>query len=417
VDKDDNIEQVGGNNISLQDIWGSLASAQLNFSRTFNQYSDLFYDQAAVGENFLILKDVQGHVVDIQEYLPSQVKSYHSLEKSDPSYVEDSNANGVADNWFLSEDAALATPGKINNNSGINEIVDGEIIHHDLSEVNVKNQPFANLGEIAQVSAGISAFKKFSLEDLASSVDYFSLFSLRLEAEEHKVSGGWSEVLRSPPATSCFESSQKNEIGNWRWDLADRILNGRYLLSLYGVENESFSVSWCLNDGSWTYFTPSLIPTVNGRAEAGIVEIGLSQATSTASNSLELKIKNTSDSQLCHFDYCLLEPLAYVYGRVNINTASAKVLSALPGIDQATAEAIIAARPYGNKDNLCRANGDLLTQTVLGQTVQERQEKFAPISNLITVRSDNYQIFVTAQVLEGNKVLAEKKIQAVVERK
>jgi hypothetical protein len=129
-----------------------------------------------------------------------------------------------------------------------------------------------------------------------------------------------------------------------------------------------------------------------------------------------LKIKNTSKTGAAHFDFIRLDPLNYIDGKININTASSRVLSALPGIDEQIAGNIISNRVFGNKNNMGLGTGDIISGGVLGSEESERKLRFKQISNLITVRSGIYRIIVTGQVLEDSKVLSEKKIWAVFER-
>ena len=98
------------------------------------------------------------------------------------------------------------------------------------------------------------------------------------------------------------------------------------------------------------------------------------------------------------------------------NTASASVLEALPLIDQQTAQRIIANRPYGNKEDQARGIGDILSEDILDSDPAGKMARFSAISNLITVRSDTYQIIATAQALRQGRVMAEKRISAVIER-
>ena len=52
-------------------------------------------------------------------------------------------------------------------------------------------------------------------------------------------------------------------------------------------------------------------------------------------------------------------------------------------------------------------------------TISEAEEeisKFSAISNLITVRSDTYRIIATGQALHNGRVMAEKRIRAVIRR-
>jgi hypothetical protein len=417
VDKEDGCPGVSGNGISFENVWGKLSATQLDFTRSLTSYSDMIDDAPAGGSGGIILRDSRGNIVDAQVYSSSQISPYISLEKGDPTY----------NSWFISLDLSGATPAKKNNNSSIIETRGEEIIEHSLDEVEIRNSPLANLGEIVQVSSG-SAWKKIEQKDLIGLADRLTVYSLRLEAEGHKQSGAWSESLRQSPQTPWFSSQSLGEVGAWLWDEQERIPNGVYNLYLYGNSAEAISVSLHLADDSWTAFTPALIPGANCAVCYGRIEIGTGNSGSLPANKIEMRIKNASTGNSAHFDYIRLAPRPYVAGKININTASADVLQALPLIDQQTAQRIIKYRPYGNKEEKGRGIGDILSEEserigqivfmryILDNKYAERIAKFSAISNLITVRSDTYQIIATGQALHNGRVMAEKRIRAVIRR-
>ncbi|MBN2097437.1 MAG: general secretion pathway protein GspK [Candidatus Omnitrophica bacterium] len=410
VDKEDSCSGLSGNGISFQDVWGSLNSCQLDFSRSVTINSDLIEDQPLSGEGQLILRDARGYIVDMQKYSAGQVSPYISLEKGDPTYVDE-----VDKIWFASADLSGATAGKKNNNSSIIEIQGQEVIEHDLSEVQVNNHALANLGEISKAVSG-EPWKKIGSDDLMNVADRLSVYSLRLEAEGHKTLGGWTEKLRPLPGGAWFESNTAGEVGTFLWEGPERIPSGVYFLYLYGKSEEALCVSLHLADGSWTPFTPALVPAANNAICFGRVEIGTGNPGALADQKIELRLKNSSDNNLAHFDYIVLAPLPYVPGKININTASLDVLKALPKIDETCAQRIMSARPLGNQGDQGRGIGDILAGNVLDSDPDEKLAKFSAISNLITVRSDTYQIVATAQALDNGRVMAEKRIRAVIER-
>ena len=129
-----------------------------------------------------------------------------------------------------------------------------------------------------------------------------------------------------------------------------------------------------------------------------------------------------------YFDYLVLIPRAVnnsvpagntmpltgrVPGRININTASGVALQALPGINAAEATQIIGNTPY-------QKIGDVIDGTVI------TPEIFEKIANLITVRSDIFEVIIQAERIidknkdsnfdPGDKVVAKKKIRAIVDR-
>ncbi len=419
VDKDDAQGGINNNGISFISIWGKERSAALHFLRAITPNSDLLSDSPFIGGNFITLKDPMGHIVDKQEYFAGNVADYRALEKSDPSYVMDSNNNGMPDNWYASTAKKGGTPGLPNNNDGMREKIGEEIIEHYDTEVNIKNKNFSSIGEIAFIPLGTEPWKTMPLEDVAKIADRLTVFGVRLEAENHIVKdleGGWKVVQRAAPFTDWCESGKKDSIGAWKWDVKDRLKNGYYKLKIFGEESEAIAVSMHLADDTWTAFTPGLTPGPDGGIIFGNIEIGTGSAISTPSNTLEIKVKNASETGAAHFDFIRLDPENNLYGRININTASKKVLSALPGVDDAIADNIINNRIFGNKNGLNLGIGDLIATGALGSSDADKKNRFKQISNLVTVHSDCYRIIVTGQILEKGKILAEKKIWVVFER-
>ncbi|MCX5693247.1 MAG: type II secretion system protein GspK [Candidatus Omnitrophica bacterium] len=419
VDKDDMQGGVANNGISFISIWGKEKSATLHFLRAITPSTDLLSDDSFMGGNFITLKDPMGHIVDKQEYFTGNVADYRALEKSDPSYVMDSNNNGIPDNWHASAARKGGTPGLPNNNDGMKEQIGEDIIEHYDTEVNIKNKNFSSIGEIAFIPLGIEPWKTIPLEDVAKIADRLTVFGLRLEAENKIVKGfegGWKVVQRAAPFTDWCESGKKDSIGTWKWEVKDGLKNGYYKLKVFGEEGEAIAISMHLANDTWTAFTPGLTPGPDGGIIFGNIEIGTGSDISAPNDALEIKVKNASETGAAHFDFIRLDPVNNLYGRININTASREVLSALPGIDDAIADSIINNRVFGNKNGLNLGIGDLIATHALGSNDTDKKNRFRQISNLVTVHSGCYRIIVTGQILEKDKVLAEKKIWVVFER-
>ncbi|MFA5392974.1 MAG: hypothetical protein WC081_07165 [Candidatus Ratteibacteria bacterium] len=121
-----------------------------------------------------------------------------------------------------------------------------------------------------------------------------------------------------------------------------------------------------------------------------------------------------------------------VPGRININTASLPVLTALPFFGAEEANKIIAGKPYSETGAVAPKLNFLWGYNLKDDDNDgfideddERELVYRRISNLITVRSNVFRITVTGQSVEdfdGNgkieekEVLAEKKITTIYDR-
>ncbi|MDO8130968.1 MAG: hypothetical protein Q6355_03615, partial [Candidatus Brocadiales bacterium] len=128
-----------------------------------------------------------------------------------------------------------------------------------------------------------------------------------------------------------------------------------------------------------------------------------------------------------------------VPGRININTATSTVLSALPGNSTNTSlgtwsalmgntliNNIINARPYSSIGTITSVSGMNYFATDNKDNdadgfIDEKDERdliFTSISNLITTHSNVFAVYVTARITNGSatRTFAEKKIVAIVDR-
>jgi hypothetical protein len=141
---------------------------------------------------------------------------------------------------------------------------------------------------------------------------------------------------------------------------------------------------------------------------------------------LRLFARNLQDersSGFAWFDYAYLSPAA-VSGKININTASERVLRALNGMSPE-----IAHNVYYGIDNDGRKT--LKPYQDIADILDVRYvsaDLFAKICNLITTRSDQFRVRIVAETLKdtdndgtfnndtGDKVLAQASIDAVIDR-
>jgi len=420
VDKDDTGVTVPlnlrSNGISLLNSWsGSTIDSdkvvQLSFSDTLSREDDVITDTPSVYDTILLLKASNGTIVDRVEYFENYYANV-SFERGDPAATDDQDGDFIFDDWAVSYGfpffLPVGTPTAQNDNLSIS----GHTIGGMNSEVIVKNGQFANVGEVASVSSGVN-WQRITTTDLMQFCDKLTTDSYRLEAEEHlENGGGWQEVSRSSPYTNWFHSSSAGEMGTWKFTQDDRFLDGVYTLVIYGTYGEAFSISLKLSDESWSDFTPPLMPDVDNAVKYGIIDIGGSGTNALPSKTVEMRINNESSSDECHFDYIVLSPVNSVEGRININTAPAEVLQALPGVSNEIATAIIDNRPYGETYGI----GDVLAGDVLGASESLKKEAFRNICNLVTVKSDVYEILITGQSFREGRRTGEKKLRVIVER-
>lgn len=123
------------------------------------------------------------------------------------------------------------------------------------------------------------------------------------------------------------------------------------------------------------------------------------------------------------FDYAYLAP-GVINGKLNINTASERVLTALPNVSPALAANISAGIDISGKASLkpYRNTTDILD--VRGF----QPDNFSSVANLITTRSDQYRVLVVAQALDcaapdgtfnpqrGDRIIGETRRDVVVDR-
>lgn len=382
VDACDNQTGIENNKISFRDIWNKeFRVVNLEINKALEPCFDCISNQG--GE--LFLKNSEGKIVDRAEFFPSHVQNYVSLEKDDPSYFRDDNENNICDFWNLSLDEDGATPGEENINYGM------EL--HSVFHIAFNNGDFKRAGEILNVPSSKGSWQTFTIDDTREIVDKICVEFLRFEAENHLA--GESKWLLEE---NDYISQEPLELGEWNWEVP----NGTYLLNIYGHEGETLDVS---SDGE-NFF--EFIPDDKGRVSFGRVKI--------TDNLLKLFLINKSPSETARFDYITLSPKIRVDGRININTAGREVLLSLPSMDDKRVTRIFNERPFGNKNDLVTGIGDLLHYDIIGDSDGEKKWRFIEISNLITTRSDIFEIIVTGEKLIKGNSAGEKKLRSVFER-
>ncbi|MBI2104256.1 MAG: general secretion pathway protein GspK [Candidatus Omnitrophica bacterium] len=416
VDLDDAPAGLGGNGISAREAWDiadDASAVQLEFPDGSPSADDdwLKAALAAGGVTRLTLQDGTATVDEVEYALPPPTTAdFQSLEKGDPSVRTDGDGDGVDDEWYPS--LQLYTPGLPNDNNGLKELIELEVIVHDpAEEITVVNRPLGGVGELAGLPSG-EAWEPFASADLARLVDRLTVEGLRLEAEGRLVAGedAWQEK-----AEGYYEHSspaQPAVPGRWRWP---GLLDGQYRLSLHGWGGEQMAVRWEQADGTLTDWSPALTANAQGRLIVGQVTVGAAGAGPSA-NALAVEVECASPSGICHLDYIRLDPQLVRIGPVNVNTAPLEVLRALPEMTDALISRLIAGRPYGDQDEKGRGIGDLLLGEVFGDDEEAKLEVFRRVAHLLTTRSDVFQVQSVGQAMDDDRPGAAQRILTVVQR-
>ncbi len=416
VDLDDGQGTLGGNGISARGVWELPAGApavQLAFTGGAPSPDDdwLKTDVPSGGMTRLMLRQGAAVVDEVEYPLPlTTVAGFQSLEKADPSVVEDTDSDGMDDRWYPS--LQLYTPARGNDNEGLKEVVGVETIVHDpAEEVSILSRPLAGVGELAGLPSG-APWRPFSSEDLAKIVDRLTVEGYRLEAEGHWDGAGadaaWEEhadgsFVHTDPALAAAA-------GRWQWE---DVPDGAYRFSIYGWAGEQMAVRWEQADGQYGAWSPELSTDAQGRMVIGRVTIG---SGATAPGTLRLEVRCASPSGVCHVDAVRLDPQLVRVGPVNVNTAPLAVLRALPGMTDAIASRLIAGRPYGDQDGKGRGIGDMLLGDVLSADEETKLAVFRQMAHLLTTRSDIFHILSLGQAMDGERADASQRVETIVER-
>lgn len=143
----------------------------------------------------------------------------------------------------------------------------------------------------------------------------------------------------------------------------------------------------------------------------GVVERtpATSRETRTTRGTTIQKASDVLQSGVAWFNYALISPVA-VPGRININTASERILASLPGITPQLANAIANGLNRGGAPVLkpYRSLGDLLS--VRGMT----PEIFERCANLLTVDSSVMTVEVDAEIFKPAPADAAEPVQTVL---
>ena len=461
VDKDDTYNNAGiwhdgaGNGISVMGTWDNIQADsvyQLTFSNTIQ---DNILCDTALMDSPLRLYDgpiapttsptgassPAGHIVDQVLWDSQVVQAYefYSMERNDPTYMWDDvlNDSGIFDSWLIHQNSATdpllvrGTPGSINEpmGGGLGSNIPG-------TNVSVKNSPFANIGEIADVSdtaawenIGFSAPTPAKVYKVRAIADKITVSARRLDAEfathTPEVSPNWTletllynddevkrkygrELYSDTDELYWFRADSADE-DTWTWyTTRDRFEADTYVMYVYGREGGAMRVRVRSNDKDDSAI---IIPSSDYGARFGQVVV----SDTTLSVAIQA---DASSADSVFFDYILLTPASKTYGRININTADTPVLQGLQGVGPTVANNIVSGgvgygRPF-------KSIGEILDVDEISIS------RFQKISNLITTKSNVFKIICTGQsILDKNgngtfdtddEVLGERKITVIYER-
>jgi len=219
------------------------------------------------------------------------------------------------------------------------------------------------------------------------------------------------KVSVGPPyKTPLFYTRKENREGRWEWKNTGLDPNINYDLYLFGL-NDSIITTEFLEENHnanltikiWNYKTKNWDSSPKKRyhydkndsiyfgklstdniSDKGAVKISMTPHS----------LNDTECSGMAWLDYILLTPIEHP-GRINVNTASERVIAALPGINNTIAQNIVkgisksgkSIRPYKNPYDLLDVKG--ITPVLM-----------CKIADYVTTRTDVYRINVTAEVIK-----------------
>ncbi len=330
--------------------------------------------------------------MDGVEWGDGQGKDYVSLERGDPTERKDSNGNGLYDGWYNSESKTGATPGEVNNNSGMYTLdpSTGKPQLHTLGEIKMYNRPLAGLQEMLDLSSG-AAWKKFTVADAARMVDRFAYEALSYDLSGHFLLGDFSEENNN------FIANAMGSSGEWKFT---EVPKGSYFLCVLSDDLDivgEIEVALKIGDNG-EYSAP--VKLLFQQSAALYAEVTLKDKT----NTLYLKVVNKSENK-CSLKKIVLEPVYSVKGRLNINTASPQALKSF-SVSEGLVNMIKANRPIGERDARMLGIGELF----------EADNSLISTHKSFCLKSDTYEILSRGEFMPADKTMAYQIIRAVIER-
>lgn len=254
---------------------------------------------------------------------------------------------------------------------------------------------------------------------------------------EFSIGAGDMYALGPGYRTPFYYTRINNDVGEWEWQNKN-IPPGSYSLHLAGL-NDSINTEEFLEENHnallsvslWNYATREY-EEIASRARyskddmlyAGTIEPRhISQNGGIRLRLVAHGLNNPRCSGIAWFNYAYVSPLP-LPGRININTAPLRVLRALPSMSDKVAHNIYYGIDTQGRRHLKPYNSIADVLNVADMTLPI----FSSIANVITVRSDQYNVYVLAQRIrdvnrdgvysadEGDEILAQSHVRAILDR-
>lgn len=324
-----------------------------------------------------------------------------------------------------------------------------------LAAMNAQWEPGVWKGQTLRITSGKLSGEEFAIEDNTANgitVEGYSSpggYELRLQR-------GDTFSLGPGYATSMYFTRRESEVGEWEWENKG-LEKSSYGLYIFGL-NDSIDTTEFLEENHnaelevsvFNYNTREYEKMPLPRMSSGSSDDPYERARGaqrfqidkhdgvfcgvigpehiSSKGGIRMKIvpsnlQHRKSSGMAWFDYAYLTP-GVVYGKININTASPKVLSALKGIDAPRAFAIYRGVDNRGQRGLkpYRKTTDILDVKGINPSI------FKDIANLITTRSDQYRVSIHAETLQdanadgsyskdsGDKVLSTSDLNVIIDR-
>jgi len=241
-----------------------------------------------------------------------------------------------------------------------------------------------------------------------------------------------------PYGTPMFYTRKENEVGEWVWQNTGIDPDASYNLYLFGM-NDSIVTTEFLEENHnanlkvklWNYKTkdwdipPKKRYKYDKNDSIYYGKLSPDNIGDKGAVKLSLTAHSLGDSECsgtAWLDYLLLTPVESP-GKINVNTASERIIAALPGIDNKIARNIANGTSKNRKQiRPYKSIYDLLDIEGMNPVLM------CKIANYITTRTDTYRINVTAEVIKPScenpkaenisqsQILSKNKTTYLVER-